>query len=129
MQRIMSTEKVGGTDGTWAQATKAGKLLFISGQVGCNASGDTVGTDFASQARQALDNLVAMLEAGGARLEDLAQITVFVTDMANRPAFAKIRREYFTANPPASTIVQITALCAPDLLIEINGIAVLPDQE
>lgn len=125
MERLMKTDQVGGTDGTWAQATKKCNMLFISGQVGANLQGDMVGSDFDSQAKQALDNLVAMLEAGGGTLEDLAMITVFVTDMKNRSAFAKIRSEYFKENPPASTIVQINQLYALDVLVEVNGIAVL----
>jgi reactive intermediate/imine deaminase len=125
MKRMMETEKVCGTDGTWAQATKRGNMVFVSGQVGLDANGVLVGPDFASQARQALENLVNMLEAAGATLEDLANITVFVTDMANRPTFAAIRREYFEKNPPASTIVEIKQLYAPEVLVEINGIAVV----
>jgi reactive intermediate/imine deaminase len=123
VKRIMETEKVGGTDGTWAQATRRGNMVFVSGQVGLDAGG-VLGPDFASQARQALENLVNMLEAAGATLEDLASITVFVTDMKNRPTFAVIRREYFEKNPPASTIVEISQLYAPEVLVEINGIAV-----
>lgn len=125
MKRIMQTAQICGTDGTWAQATQTDNMLFISGQVGTDAKGDLVGADFASQAKQALENLKLLLETGGATLEDLAAITVFVTDMKNRPTFAKIRSEYFTKNPPASTIVEINQLYAPEVLIEVNGIAVL----
>jgi len=124
IERIMETEKVCGTDGTWAQATKRGNMLFVSGQVGVDREGELVGSDFASQARQTLENLKNMLEAGGATLEDLASITVFVTDMKNRPAFAAIRREYFEDDPPASTIVEIAQLYSPEVLVEINGVAV-----
>lgn len=125
MKRIMKTDQVCGTDGTWAQATQKGNMLFISGQVGTDSDGNLVGTDFASQATQALENLRLLLEAGGATLKDLAMITVLVTDMKNRPIFAKIRREYFLENPPASTIVEVSQLYVPEVLIEINGIAVL----
>lgn len=125
MRRIVGTDKVEKTDGTWSQATTKGNLLFISGQIGCDKNGSIVGEDFSSQAKQALENLVAMLEECGATLENLAMITVFVTDMAYRTEFAKIRSEYFAENPPASTMVEINHLCAPGLLIEINGIAVL----
>lgn len=126
MDRIIGTEKVAATDGTWSQATRRGKMLFVSGQVSLDSNGELVGKDdFAVQAKQCLDNLVAMLEAGGASVKDLAVITVFVTDMKNRPAFAQIRKEYFQKDPPASTIVEINRLFADEILIEINGIAVL----
>ena len=125
-KRILGIEIVAGTDGTWAQCTKKGNLLFISGQVSLDADGNLVGKDdFEAQAKQTLDNLEAMLEAAGAGLEDLMMITVFVTDMSNRPIFAKVRDGYFRANPPASTMVEIKRLVMDELMIEVNAIAVL----
>jgi len=124
--RIGSTEKVAGTDGTWSQCTRRGNMLFISGQIALDAAGELVGADdFEAQAIQALDNLKSMLEAGGASLEDLMMINVYVTDMDNRPIFARVRDGYFRANPPASTIVEIKRLCMDELLLEVNGIAVV----
>ena len=124
--RIVGTDRVASTDGTWAQCTSKSNLLFISGQVALDAQGNVVGIDdFETQAKQALNNLVAMLKESGATLEDLMMITVFVTDMSNRPIFAKVRNAYFRKNPPASTIVEIKCLCMDKLLIEVNGIAVL----
>jgi len=124
--RICGTEKVASTDGTWSQCTRRGNLLFISGQIALDGKGNLVGRDdFEVQARQSLDNLKAMLEEGGATLEDLMMINVYVTDMDNRPIFARVRDGYFRSNPPASTIVEINRLCMDELLLEINGIAVL----
>jgi len=124
--RVVNSEKVASTDGTWAQYTRKGNLLFISGQVALDAKGNIIGRNsFEKQAKQALDSLVTMLKAGGANLEDLMMITVFVTDMSNRSIFAKVRKSYFRKNPPASTIVEVKRLCTDGLLIEVNGIAVL----
>jgi 2-iminobutanoate/2-iminopropanoate deaminase len=124
--RIIGTEKVAPSDGTWSQCTRRGNLLFVSGQVALDSTGEVVGKgNFEMQAKQALDNLIAMLEAGGGTSEDLMMITVFLTDMQNRPTFAKVRDAYFRANPPASTLVEIRRLVMDDLLIEINGIAVV----
>jgi enamine deaminase RidA (YjgF/YER057c/UK114 family) len=124
--RIIGTEKVAPSDGTWSQCTRQGNLLFISGQVALDSAGAIVGKDnFETQAKQALDNLMAMLEAGGGKPEDLMMITVFLTDIRNRPIFARVRDAYFRANPPASTLVEICRLVMDDLLIEINGIAVV----
>lgn len=126
--RIEETDKVAGTDGTWSQCTRRGNMLFVSGQIALDAEGNLVGPDdFEAQAVQALDNLKAMLEAGGASLEDLMMINVYVTDMDNRPIFARVRDGYFRANPPASTIVEIKRLCMDELLLEVNGIAVLSE--
>ena len=125
-KRILGTKKVAGTDGTWAQCTRRGQLLFISGQVALDADGNLVGKDdFEAQARQTLDNLEAMLEAGGAGMHDLMMITVFVTDMGNRPIFAKVRDGYFRENPPASTMVEIKRLVMDELMLEVNAVAVV----
>jgi enamine deaminase RidA (YjgF/YER057c/UK114 family) len=124
--RLTGTEKGAATDGTWAQVTRKGNLVFISGQVGLDKKGELPKSrGFEAQARLALDNLVAVLEAAGGSLEDLMMITVFVTDMANRPTFAWVRDAYFRANPPASTIVEIKRLFMDGVLVEVNGIAVL----
>lgn len=124
--RLISTEKVAATDGTWAQVTRKGNLIFISGQVALDKAGNLVGQgDFEAQARQCLDNLVDVLKAAGGSLKDLMMITVFVKDMAQRPIFARVRDGYFRANPPASTIVEIKRLFMDEVLLEVNGIAVL----
>ena len=124
--RLIGTKEVASTDGTWSQVTRKGNLVFISGQVSLDGQGNLVGKDdFAVQAKTALDNLVAILEAVEGKLEDLMMITVFVTDMKNRPAFAEVRDAYFRKNPPASTIVEIKSLFMKEVLIEVNGIAVL----
>ena len=126
VKRILGTEEVAATDGTWAQCTRRGNLLFISGQVALDAKGDLVGkNDFKAQAKQTLENLKTMLNAGGASLKDLMMITVFVTDMNNRTTFAQVRDSYFRGNPPASTMVEIKQLVMDELMIEVNGIAVL----
>ena len=124
--RLISTEKVAATDGTWAQVTRKEKLIFVSGQVALDKAGNLVGKDdFEVQARQCLDNLVDALKAAGGSLKDLMMITVFVKDMAQRPIFARVRDGYFRANPPASTIVEIKRLFMDEVLLEVNGIAVL----
>ncbi len=124
--RLIATEKVAATDGTWAQVTRKDKLIFISGQVSLDKAGNLVGKDdFEAQARQCLDNLVDILRAAGGSLKDLMMITVFVKDMAQRPIFARVREAYFRSNPPASTIVEIKRLFMDEVLLEVNGIAVL----
>lgn len=124
--RLVETDKVGATDGTWAQVTRKGNIVFISGQVALDEAGNLVGNeDFEAQARQCLDNLVDVLKAVGGSLKDLMMITVFVRDMAQRPIFARVRDAYFRANPPASTIVEVKRLFMDEVLLEVNGIAVL----
>ncbi len=126
MKRLVGTKKVASTDGTWAQATSKGNLIFISGQVPLDSDGNLVGAnDFEVQAKQCLDNLVYMLEEMGASLENLACITVYLKDMAHRSIFAEVRKAYFQDNPPASTLVEVSSMFMDEILLELNGIAVL----
>ena len=71
------------------------------------------------------ENIKKIVTAGGGTLDDVVKITVFVTDVRYREPYGEVRSEFFGANPPASTLVQISNLAIPDALIEIEAIAVL----
>jgi 2-iminobutanoate/2-iminopropanoate deaminase len=114
--------------GPFVNAVRAGKLLFISGQVAYGADGQIVGVgDPEAQAVQVMENLGANLRAAGADFADVAKVTVFLTNMEHRSQIARVRERYFGGSNPASTLVQVSALVHPDLLLEIEAIAVLPD--
>lgn len=81
--------------------------------------------DVRAQARQSLENLKAMLEAGGATLSDVVKLTVFVTDMRQFAEVQEVRAEYWPADPPASTSVEVSRLVRDELMVEIDAIAVL----
>jgi 2-iminobutanoate/2-iminopropanoate deaminase len=101
-------------------------LLFIAGQIDYDAEGKCAHPgDFVAQTRGALNALKAQVEAGGGSIADIVKITTYVTDMRNRPEYAKLRSEFFGPKAPASTMVAITALADPDFLIEIEAVAVL----
>ena len=82
-------------------------LLFLSGQVGVDVQGRLVGTDAASQTKQAIENLRTILAANGATLDDVVRVTVYVTDMRYFDEVAAVRVKAFPTNGPASTIVEI----------------------
>ncbi|MGH3822778.1 MAG: RidA family protein [Pseudonocardiaceae bacterium] len=107
-------------------AIQAGTLLFVSGQVGIDEHGRTVGSDFGTQARRALANLTTVLDRAGASIADVAKVTIMVTDMAHRDEIIKLRAEFFTEPYPADTLIQVAGLARPDWLIEIDAIAVVP---
>jgi 2-iminobutanoate/2-iminopropanoate deaminase len=108
-------------------AIKAGDLIFVSGQAAIDESGRTVGEgDFATQARQAFQNLATVLEQAGASLADVVKVTIMVTDMSCLDVIIKLRGEYFTEPYPADTLLQVAALAQPDWLIEIDAVAVAP---
>jgi len=105
----------------------AGPLLFISGQVAFDGAGRLVGKgDPRAQTAQALENIKAILQANGASMEDVVKVTVFVTDMRYFEEIAEVRMRYFPKNGPASTLVEVSKLALPDLLIEIEAVAVAP---
>jgi reactive intermediate/imine deaminase len=124
---VVTAEDAHGPSGPFAPATLASgtRILSVSGQVAHDADGAVVGVDDAEeQARQCLRNLDALLRAAGASKTDVVKITVFLTDMADRPAVARARSEYFGDHRPASTLVEISALVTPELKVEIEATAV-----
>jgi reactive intermediate/imine deaminase len=105
-----------------------GKTVYIAGQVAFDASGAVVGKqDFIAQTRQVMENLKAALASAGATFENIVKVNTYVTDMSQIQALREIRSSYFGANPPASTLVQVVALARPELMIEIEAIAVVPE--
>ena len=105
---------------------EGGRLLFIAGQTAADAAGNVVGKgDPERQAEQVFSNLGAVLEAAGATFDNLVMTTTYLTDIAYREAYNKVRLKYYQAAAPTSTLVVVKALGAPDFLIEIDGIAVI----
>jgi reactive intermediate/imine deaminase len=105
----------------------AGPLLFIAGQVSIDAQGRLVGQgDLRAQAVQVLENIKAILRANGADMEDVLNVTVYVTDIRAFHDIADIRLRYFPKDGPASAIVEVSRLALPELMIEISAIAAVP---
>jgi enamine deaminase RidA (YjgF/YER057c/UK114 family) len=105
----------------------AGRLVFVSGQVALDGQGNIVGKDdFRAQARQVFENLRAALESVGAGFRDVIKLNSYVVDLAGMPHFRAVRDEYVnTANPPASTAVQVVKLFRPEFLLEVEAVAVV----
>ena len=115
--------------GHWTTVTTArpGKLVFGSGLTAKNEQGEIVGVgDIAAQTRQVCENLQKAMRAAGGTLADIVRIDVFIKEMAGFKEIHEVRRQYFGANPPASTMVAVSAFTHPDMLIEINAIGVVP---
>jgi 2-iminobutanoate/2-iminopropanoate deaminase len=100
-------------------------LIFISGQLARDKSGSIVGPrDMRTQIRQVGENLRAALEAADASLADLVKTTTFVTDIDEFFRHVDIRHDYLGVALPASTTVEVRRLSHPDLMVEIEAIAV-----
>ena len=101
------------------------KTIFVAGQLARDASGNAVGKgDMRAQIRQVGENIKAALEAAGATLADIVKTNTYVTDIEEFFKHVDIRMEYFGALP-TSTTVEVRRLAHPDLLVEIEAIAVV----
>jgi enamine deaminase RidA (YjgF/YER057c/UK114 family) len=105
------------------------KQVHVSGQIAFNAAGEVVGTgDLSAQTEQVYANLGQALAAAGARFSDVFKIVTYVVNLSpdKVAAVRAVRSKYFGDSPyPASTMVGVTALVHPDLLIEVEAIAAL----
>jgi len=111
----------------YTDAVRAGDLLFVSGCVPVDSEGKLVGGgDVVAQTRQALENVGRVLEAAGVTFADVAKVTVYLTDVDDRPRINPVRREFFGETRPASTLVEVSRLAIPGAKVEIEAVAVVP---
>jgi enamine deaminase RidA (YjgF/YER057c/UK114 family) len=105
-----------------------GRTVYIAGQVAFDSTGQLVGgSDFRAQAEQVYQNLDRALKSVGGSLVDLVKTTTFITDIKYVPTLRDVRTRHLDrAHPPANTLVSVESLARADLLIEIEGIALLP---
>jgi 2-aminomuconate deaminase len=140
MSESVRTDRAPTPVGAYPHARRAGNLLFLSGvgprDPATNAvagnvygpDGRLVGYDIEAQCRAVFANVRAVLEASGARWEDLVDVTVFLTDIARDfAAYNRVYAEYFTTAQPCRTTLGISALPTP-IAIELKCIAVLPER-
>ena len=114
--------------GPYSVAIATGCLVFVSGQLGIDpTSGLIVEGGIQAQTRTALTNLKSVLESAGSGLEQVVKTTVFLTDMAQFADMNAIYAEFFTADFPARSAVQVAALPKGGI-VEVEAIAVLPHQ-
>jgi len=110
----------------YCHVVRSGNLIFVSGTVGMTADG-RIPDDTVAQFDLALHNLDACLKAVGAGPEHVVKVTVFLTDIDDRARINPARQRYFKEHRPASTLVEVSALVLPELTVEIEATAVLPD--
>jgi 2-iminobutanoate/2-iminopropanoate deaminase len=111
----------------FTDAVRAGELLFVSGIVAVDGEGRLVGgADVVAQTRQVFENMRAVLTAAGCGFEDVVKVTIFVTDIDDRPKINPLRQEVFGAARPASTLVEVSRLAVPGAKVEIEAVALIP---
>jgi 2-iminobutanoate/2-iminopropanoate deaminase len=116
------------TPQTFTHVVKAGKLVFIAGQVGAGSDGKLAGQGMKEQLDQVLKNLAIALKSQGADFSHVAKITIFVTSVEEfrAPEAREVRERHFGPHKPASTLVQIARLANLEYKVEIEAMAVLP---
>jgi len=109
--------------GPYSQAIRAGNLLFCSGQIPLDpVSGQVAAQDIQGQTRFSMENLKAVIEAGGATMDSIVKTTIFLKSMNDFPKVNEIYGTYFKGTPPARSTVEVARL-PKDVLVEIEAIA------
>ncbi len=122
-KQVVATQKAPQAIGPYSQAVKAGAFLFISGQIALDPeSGEMVSADVEAQTERVMQNLKAVLEAGGAALEDVVKCTIYLKDMSDFATVNKTYARFFGDNPPARATVAVSTL-PKDALVEIDATA------
>ena len=129
MKKVLSTEKAPQAIGPYSQGIDTGSLMFLSGQLPIVPSeGTIVAQDIEGQTRQALENVRAILEAGGCSMDDVVKTTVFLSDIADFVKMNGVYKEFFTeGNYPARSAFQVAAL-PQGALVEIEVVALKPGE-
>jgi 2-iminobutanoate/2-iminopropanoate deaminase len=111
----------------YTDAVRANGLLFLSGCIAVDERGELVGADdVVAQARRVFGNIGRVLEAAGAGFEDVVKVTVYLTDIADRPLINPVRRQVFGRARPASTLVEVSRLALAGAKLEVDAVAVAP---
>ena len=109
-----------------AVVSDSGKIIWLAGQVAAeDASGISLAGDFDGQVREVFSRLAKTLKEAGGALGDMVTMTVFITDARFGDRFTQLRKAIFGDNFPASALITVAGLARPELLVEVQGIAVI----
>ncbi len=111
----------------FTDAVRGGGFLHVSGIVAVDVEGRLVGgDDVVAQTRQVLENMRAVLAAGGCDFADVVKVTIYLTDIGDRPLINPLRQEAFSDTRPASTLVEVPRLAVEGAKVEIECISLVP---
>jgi enamine deaminase RidA (YjgF/YER057c/UK114 family) len=110
----------------YAHVVVAGDLIFVAGQAGQDEHGQIVSLDFEPQARRTFENIERALSAVGAGVSDLVAMTSFITDWRFAPVLSEVRKEMLGENLVTDALVGVEQLALPEMLIEVQSVAVRP---
>ena len=116
--RVTSSQVAEPAPGTWSNCLVVNGVAYLAGMT----AGGTEGDEYA-QAKAIFTKIRHLVEAAGGSMADILKVTIFVTDITQREKVWQARRDFFTGNFPASTLVQVAALANPSLKVEIEAVA------
>lgn len=123
-KEAIQTAAVAAPVGPYSQAIKVGPLVFCSGQIPLDPTGNKAQGGVSKETEQVMQNLQAVLEAAGCRMDQVVKTTVYMTDLADFKFMNQIYERYFQTLPPARSTVQVMKL-PRDAKVEIEAIAVI----
>jgi enamine deaminase RidA (YjgF/YER057c/UK114 family) len=110
----------------YSRAVKVGNLIFVTGTTATDETGQIVGgNDAYAQTRQALQNIEKVLKRAGAEMKDVVRTRLFVTDISRWEEYGRAHAEDFRSVLPATTMVEVSKLISPEMLVEVEADAVL----
>jgi len=122
-QRITSSSVKEPAPGLWSNCVKLGEQVFISGLTARADDGQTIlGKDEYEQSRVIFEKMKSLMGAAGGKMDDVVKMTIFVTDISNNDKVWQARREFFSGDFPACSLVEVSALAKAEIFVEIEAV-------
>ena len=125
-ERITSPQVAEPAPGMWSNCLRVGDTVYVSGMTARAMDGETLlGNDEYEQSKVVFAKIRNLVEAAGGRMDDVVKMTIFVTDIAKNREVWRARKEFFSGDFPACSLVEVSKLAKPEILVEIEAVAQL----
>tara|TARA_B110000444_G_scaffold42296_1_gene38202 strand:- start:452 stop:829 length:378 start_codon:yes stop_codon:yes gene_type:complete len=124
MKKIIKSDKAPEAIGTYSQAVKKGNIIFLSGQIPLNPESMELVEGIENQIHQVFKNILAIIAAADASLDDLVKLNIYLTDLSNFALVNSIMKEYFSEPYPARAAIGVASL-PKNSLVEVDGFLVV----
>src|SRR5262245_15269794 len=125
IRRVRSPQVPEPAPGTWSNCLVVNGIAYVAGMIASDEDGNILEGDEYEQAKAIFAKIRHLVEAAGGSMADVVKVSIFVTDIGQREKVWRARREVFSGDFPASTLVQVAALAKPSVKVEIEAVAYL----